>query len=501
MVFVSVYFLAVALAASLLLVPLVRRLSFRLGVLDHPIGKKQHRVPMPLLGGSAIFWAVYLVVGLHLLLYLWLDNGSSWPAWLPAWTLPFRHIDPAGLTQLGIILGGGLAIHLVGLADDAFFFDIKWRLLSETAVAVVVTALGIRPELQGLPALLVWCIAVFWIVGVTNAFNLLDGLDGLAGGIGVICALLLAIFCFRTDQHMVGLLFLILGGATLGFLRHNWNPATIYMGSGGSLFLGYMFATVPLVVAFMQVGSGFGAVVMPVLILSVPLYDTLSVMTIRLWHHRSPFSPDHNHLFHRLRRLGFTVKQVVVMLYLLCFAVGLSAMLLLTARPWETVIIIIHVSVLYAVFTVIELTGVRLHDRQAPVSLQGEVIFPETRSAGPDRFDAVVRLLTQDRVELEVPEAALAAFADTMEAEALCRLIIQPGGAGQEAVSAVGQAQSLWRTDGKKGFAGLALRFKDEWEQQRVQGQIHNLLYPDRATTQAEKALRESGRERRTLTQ
>ncbi|MHC4885760.1 MAG: MraY family glycosyltransferase, partial [Planctomycetota bacterium] len=354
MLVIGFYLFFLALLVSLLFTPLSSWLSFRFNVLDRPIGNKRHLRPMPLLGGVGMFATCVVVIGAHLLALPLLHQIPALEAFFKSTALNVIHIAPEGLKQLGIIAAGGALIFLVGLLDDSTYFDIRWRLLSEFLVAGLVTYLGIRPELDGVPALLSWPITIVWIVGVTNAFNLLDGMDGMVAGITVIAAGLMAIFCFMTQQIMIAFLLLILCGAVAGFLKSNWNPASIYMGSCGSLFLGYMMATVPLVVAFMQEQSTLAAVAIPLLVLSVPIYDTISVISIRIRNKRSPFAPDHNHIFHRLSRLGLSVKKVVSIIYLLGFAVGLSAMLLFEAREWEVALICIHILAMYGVFIIIE---------------------------------------------------------------------------------------------------------------------------------------------------
>jgi len=485
MLALTLYLLAISLVVSLLLVPVARWLSHRFGVLDHPVGKKQQKRPMPLLGGLAIFLTVCLVVGVHLAVRPLILAAPRLMDLLPHPVPYMLDIYPDSLARLGVILGGAALVFLVGLIDDAAYFGIKGRLTCELIIAIGVTSFGIRPELLGVPPVITWSIAVLWIVGVTNAFNLLDGMDGMAAGVAIISGGLMAAFCFLTGQVMVGMLLVILCGASAGFLRHNWNPATIYMGSCGSLFLGYMLATVPLVVAFMQTGSGLAAVAMPILILSVPLYDTFSVMFIRVYNGRSPVSPDHNHLFHRLRRLGLSVKQVVVIVYFLAFAVGLSAMQLIEAKGWEAALIVLHILAMYAVFVVIEMTGVRLRDRDQVVCYRARYFFPERTGEERPPRDAHVRMLTGDSAEIEVPARDLPAFCDALGRQERMGLEIRPAEDLLEPVTAVCAVSSVLRLGPQRGFVGLVFQFRDAWEMRHVKATIAALLYPDRATQPA----------------
>ncbi|GEM_PF-718545 len=484
MVAVHVYFLAFSALASLLFVELARRLSLRWGVLDRPIGNKRQAAPVPLLGGLGMFAAVYGTVGLHLAAHALISDAPAWRGLLPRPAILLLEVDPRGLRQLLVIGAGGVAVFVVGLLDDCTFFDMKWRLGAETLVAVAVCALGVRPELRGVPAVVSWPVTVLWIVGVTNAFNLLDGMDGLAAGVALIAGGCMAVFCYLTDQVMVALLLAILCGAAAGFLRYNWAPARVYLGSSGSLFVGYMLATIPLVVGFMQWGSSKAAMAMPLVILSVPLYDTLSVMAIRARHGRSPLRPDHNHVFHRLERLGLSVRQVVGVLYLLTLATGLSAMLLVWARPWETAVVLLHVGALYGALMVIETTGARRRAPPRPAPLCARWFMPGLEAQG-GAGEGRLHELGPEGARLQVPAGARAVFARALSEDRLCSLEIAAqdrADEGSQRLVTVCEVHSLQRAEPHDVRVGLRFVPRDAYDADHIRAFVARVLYPDRGT-------------------
>ncbi len=487
MIYISaIYFFIFALGLSLALMPIVNWLSYHFNVLDFPIGKKKQKKPMPLLGGVAVAVAFAATVIIHLIIKYTID-GSSFLQNTLSFILPYINhtISNSGLFQLLIIMSGGAIIFTIGILDDAIFFNIKKRLISEFVVATIVVALGIKPSLGEIPDFITWPITIIWIVGLTNSFNLIDGMDGMAAGIAFISAMLMAVFCFATDQIMIGFLLVTLCGATLGFLKSNWNPAKIYMGSCGALFLGYMLATIPLTVAFMQIGSFNSAIFMPLVILSVPIYDTISVVFIRLWNKRSPFAPDHNHIFHRIQKLGLTIKQVVLVIYLLCFAVGLSAMFLLYAPTWQASLIIIHIIAMYGVFVVLELTGARLTKRQELVLYEAKYRYADD-DKNHKKYKALIRMLTADGAELEVSYESLKYLAIAFAEKREIIVDIIPDENEFSPLSIKANVKSIWRSSEHKGFAGVNFIFTDDVEMRKIKSLIVAIIYPDRKTTNIE---------------
>lgn len=319
-------FLTLVISALLtaLVVPIVRRMGLRYGLIDPPDSRKQHDIPMVRLGG------IGMVVGFSLALAItWALGG-------------FGTLAPDRDQLIWTTLAGALCYFVIGLADDLFALPPLPRLAGQVAVAVVVWSEGVRigaidlplgwfglPSLAfPLPDSLSLLATVIWLVGITNAINWIDGLDGLAAGVGGIAAVGLLSVSFSLQQSAAGLLAAALAGACLGFLRHNFNPARIFMGDGGSYFLGFALAAISIV------GPAKGlttvSLLFPLLILSLPLADMSAVIMGRLSEGHSPFYPDRRHLHHRLLRAGFSHRRTVLLIY--AFTQWLAALALVAAN-------------------------------------------------------------------------------------------------------------------------------------------------------------------------
>ncbi len=314
--------LLMAAVITAVVVPLVRRLGLRFGLTDTPDPRKQHSTPMVRLGGIGI------VVGFSMALAITWGFGG------------FAELPMAKDQLIWTTLGGSLCFFLVGLADDLFALSPFPRLAIQLAVAMAVWSQGVRigtielAALGGQPAVLVlpqWLSllgTVLWLVGITNAINWLDGLDGLAAGVSGIAAFGLLSVSFSLDQAAAGLLAAALAGACLGFLRHNFNPARIFMGDGGSYFLGFALAAVSIVGPAKGITSV--SLLLPLVILSLPLADMSAVIFGRVRQGRSPFYPDRRHLHHRLLRAGFSHRRTVLLIY--AFTQWLAALALVVAN-------------------------------------------------------------------------------------------------------------------------------------------------------------------------
>ncbi len=315
--------LLLAAVITAIVVPLVRLLGLRFGLTDTPDSRKQHSTPMVRLGGIGI------VLGFCIALAITWGFGG------------FAELSSSAKDQLiWTTLGGSLCFFFVGLADDLFALSPFPRLAIQLAVAMAVWSQGVRigtielAALGGQPAVLVmpqWLsllATVLWLVGITNAINWLDGLDGLAAGVSGIAAFGLLSVSFNLDQAAAGLLAASLAGSCLGFLRHNFNPARIFMGDGGSYFLGFALAAVSIVGPAKGITSV--SLLLPLLILSLPLADMSAVIFGRVRQGRSPFYPDRRHLHHRLLRAGFSHRRTVLLIY--AFTQWLAALALVVAN-------------------------------------------------------------------------------------------------------------------------------------------------------------------------
>ena len=268
--------------------PVIRKAAMQLGIVDEPDGLlKRHRDVVPYLGGLAVFMAFLLTVG------VFTDFGQE---------------------TLGLLLSGSIAL-MVGLIDDFGAMSPSQKLLGQTLAALVLVKSGTYIKLEFLPLWLAIPLTVLWILAVTNALNIIDVLDGLASGVSAIAALSIAIANFMAGRYAVALLCIILAGAILGFLRHNFYPAKIYLGDAGSLFIGFMLAALSMNAGYTR--ANLLAVISPVLILGIPLFDLALVMWIR-WRNGIPMmkgSPDHFAL--RLRRLKLSVRETAVTTYII----------------------------------------------------------------------------------------------------------------------------------------------------------------------------------------
>jgi UDP-GlcNAc:undecaprenyl-phosphate GlcNAc-1-phosphate transferase len=267
--------------------PLMRRAALQLGIVDRPDGRlKTHPDAVPYLGGIAVFMAFLLTVG------AFTDFGQE---------------------TLGLLLSGSIAL-MVGLIDDFGALSPLQKLLGQALAATVLIRSGVYIKLEFLPVWIAIPLTVLWILAVTNALNVIDILDGLAAGVAAIAALSIAIANFMAGRHAVALLSVVLAGAVLGFLRHNFHPAKIYLGDSGSLFIGFMLAALSMNAGYTR--ANLLAVVSPVLILGIPLFDLMLVIWIR-WRNGIPVmkgSPDHFAL--RLRRL-LSVRETAVATYII----------------------------------------------------------------------------------------------------------------------------------------------------------------------------------------
>ena len=319
----ALFTLAGAAILTALVVPIVRRLGLALDLVDAPDPRKQHTHPMVRLGGVGI------VIGFSLALTLtWILGG-------------FADLPPDKDQLIWTTLAGALCFFVIGLADDLFALPPLPRLVGQLLVAIGVWTEGVRIGSIELPFGLFGSghdlvlsdgmsllATVIWLVGITNAINWLDGLDGLAAGVSGIAAIGLLSVSFSLNQPAAGLLAAALAGSCLGFLRHNFNPARIFMGDGGSYFLGFALAAISIVGPAKGLTSV--SLLLPILILSLPLADMSAVIMGRLSEGRSPFYPDRRHLHHRLLRAGLSHRRTVVLIY--AFTQWLGALALVVAN-------------------------------------------------------------------------------------------------------------------------------------------------------------------------
>ncbi len=316
---------------AVLVTPLVKNFALKIGATDQPNQRKVHQKVMPRLGGLAI--------------YISFLSG-------------FIFLQPQDDYVLPILLGSFVII-LTGFFDDMLELSPKWKLAGQILAAGIVIAGGVQVNFVNLPfdgqIDLGWFgvpLTLIWIIGVTNAINLIDGLDGLAAGVSTIVLATLAVIALMTGNPFVVALALILMGSTLGFLIYNFNPAKIFMGDTGALFLGFMISVISLL-GFKNVT--LFSLVVPIIILGVPISDTLFAIIRRIVNKKPLSAPDKSHLHHCLLRLGYSHRQTVLIIYGMSSLLGLAAIILTQSTLWGAFLII--TLLIFAVELVVELVG------------------------------------------------------------------------------------------------------------------------------------------------
>jgi UDP-GlcNAc:undecaprenyl-phosphate GlcNAc-1-phosphate transferase len=325
-------------------VPAAAALARRFGVLDRPGPRKVHDGAIPRLGGVAVFTAFTAVVlgGYAAALPALLGSPSA-SSLLGAALAMLGEAHTVQAKLVGMLAGGAL-VFVVGLADDALGsrFPVAAKAAGQVLAAAVVVASGVRTSFMPGDALDV-LVTVLWIVGMTNAFNLLDNMDGLSAGVACVAAAVFLLNAWTLGEFFISLLLLAFIGSLLGFLLYNRHPASIFLGDCGSLFIGYVIATLTLLERYVShASSTLFPVLMPVLVLAVPIIDTATVMLIRLREGRPIYVGDRRHLSHRLVALGFSPPTAVLFLYLLTLALGLGAVNLPDATVGESAVILLQ---------------------------------------------------------------------------------------------------------------------------------------------------------------
>ena len=324
----------VALVAAFAVTPGVIWLAVRTGALDAPDTRKVHTQPVPRIGGLGIYIAFMAAMGAYLL------------------TAEVPQEVGQGLT--GLLLGGSLIVAL-GLADDYFNLPAKAKLLGQIGCAAVAMAYGVRIDFISDPfgdvLYLYDYVAIpgtlFWLVGLTNTVNLIDGLDGLAAGVATIAAVTIFLVALQQNFLLVAVVTAALAGAAFGFLYYNFNPARIFMGDTGSMFLGFMLSGISVIGAVKSAATI--ALIVPILALGLPILDTTFAIVRRKLAGVPIMKPDKGHLHHRLLSLGFTQRQAVLLMYTISALLGTSAVAVTEVSPAFAFLILmgVVVSVLY----------------------------------------------------------------------------------------------------------------------------------------------------------
>lgn len=295
----------VAFLITLGVTPLVRKLAFKIGAVDRPNDRKVHCRTMPRLGGVAI----YIGFMMAMLFTQELDQRI-----------------------IGLLIGSTFIVAL-GVMDDILDISPWIKLIGQIVGAFILISFGIEVIRITNPfggtfelGYLSIPVTILWIVGVTNAVNLVDGLDGLAGGLATIAALCLAVIVWLEGTFTVVAPALILGASTIGFLKYNFNPAKIFMGDSGSMFLGYVLSALSII--GLTKGAAVLSVFAPIFIIGIPIFDTVFAIVRRFMNHQPIFKADKEHLHHCLLEMGLTHKQTVLAIYVVNIILGASGVLL-----------------------------------------------------------------------------------------------------------------------------------------------------------------------------
>jgi len=331
--------IAVAVGATWLCTPLVRLMGNRWGIVAHPGGRHVHKGSVPRIGGLAMFVGFAAAVSVRAIGELVYD-------WPPALTVPDQ--------RLWGILAGITAMFLVGLVDDVIDMRPGQKLTGQIIAAGIIVYSGAGIDFVGNPfggglillGVLSVPVTLFWIVGFANVINLIDGLDGLAAGVTAIAAASLLLLAQQSNQPLAAVLAAALFGACLGFLRFNFHPASIFMGDSGALFLGFMLAVISLLGVMKSVAAI--TLVVPLLIIGVPMFDTLSAIVRRRRHGRPIQEADKGHIHHRLLGRGFNQRQTVLIIYAWSIALAVGGYTVRWTPPWLRIVTFIVLGVLSA---------------------------------------------------------------------------------------------------------------------------------------------------------
>ncbi len=319
----------IALGISYFITPIIAKLARTLKILDMPAKDKLHKKPIPRLGGLAIFIAYFfsLLITKNL-------NSSS-----------------------GIIIFGGAAVLLLGILDDIFRVPAVIKFIFIAILTYILARQGLVVSLFGRFFYLNLFITLLWIVGVTSAFNAVDNMDGLSGGLGAIAAITFFVIAIRTSQWGWAALAFALFGALLGFLRHNFHPAKIFMGDSGSLFLGFTLASLGIRGEWST--NSIKASIIPILILGVPIFD-LAYIVIRRWIEGTAKGVikaitfcAKDHLSHRLLSLGFKQRISVLFIYLIAICVSIGAIVLQNAARWDAILLFLQFILIFTIVLIL----------------------------------------------------------------------------------------------------------------------------------------------------
>lgn len=318
--------LIIALLASFLLTPYIKQLAVKIGAVDKPDKRKVHTQVMPRLGGLAIYLATMLAIVCSM---------------------------PITRDLLGILLGGTWIV-IVGVLDDKYSLPARVKLAGQVIAAAILVAFDVKIEWLNNPfggyfylEYLSIPFTVFWVISFINVVNLIDGLDGLAAGVSGIASITVILVAVHQGYFPVATLTAALAGGIIGFIHYNFNPATIFMGDTGSMFIGYMLAAISIFGAVKSAATI--ALLVPAIALGLPIMDTAFAILRRYSNGRPIFQPDKGHLHHRLLAMGLSQRQAVLLMYGISIVLCLAAFVLAEANVYVAAVVIVLILVGVAV--------------------------------------------------------------------------------------------------------------------------------------------------------
>lgn len=329
----------IALISTFFLTFPIKKIAIKYNIVDFPNYRKIHKKATPYLGGIAIFIGT---------------------------TLGLLYLHPSHEHYLEIFLGA-LVIVVTGVLDDKYDIRPIVKLFGQIIAATFLISSGLIIERITLPLIGIIDLGIFsvlitilWVVGITNAINLIDGLDGLATGVTTIALTSMFVMAIIDTQVFAAYLCVVLIGANLGFLYHNYYPAKIYMGDAGSNFLGYMIAVISMLGLFKNIA--ILSFVIPVIVLAVPIFDTLFAIIRRITNKQKISKPDNKHIHYQLLRVGFTHRQSVLIMYLFSLLFGILAIVFVNAS--STVTFIVTLIILVLIHLLAEIAGLVMNGKR-----------------------------------------------------------------------------------------------------------------------------------------
>jgi len=345
---------ALAFAVSFLAVPVAARVANRFGMVDLPGKHKAHPHPTPLLGGCAIFAGILLPSLLVLsIASVWAVEGT--PRFVRELAAHVPGAAAKAPQAIGI-LACAMLLHVVGIVDDRKQLGPWLKLIAQFIAAVAAVGLF---DVRVLTALGPWPSAILtaiWLVTITNAFNFLDNMDGLSAGVGAICAAAMLGAAASLGQWFVTGWLCVLLGALLGFLPHNFPPARVFMGDAGSLVIGFLLGVLSCLTTYVRPGETYYlyGVFVPLVLMAVPLYDMVSVITLRLKDRRSPMVGDRRHFSHRLVRRGMSRRTAVLTIHLCTAGTAIAALLLPRVDDVGAVLVLVQTVAILLIIALLE---------------------------------------------------------------------------------------------------------------------------------------------------